>query len=445
MGISTTAAADGQQTPKPLLFTLERLLAIDAPTVAGALDAASGLLSEALGADKVDTSLYDPATDSLVADGTSDTPMGRRQRAIGMDRLPLANGGRVVEVFQTGVPYHTGRADRDPGVLAGFTTGLGVRSVFAVPLEVGGQRRGVLHAMDARPDFFGEQDRPFLTAVAHWIGLVIQRAELTERHTAEATERGRLLAADEVVTVLAHDLRNYLTPIKGRLDLIRARATREGRPTDRRDAEAADAALGRLGRLVRDLLDTSRLERGLFTIDPRPLDLAALARDTALALGTGAPPIRVEAPAQLCVYGDPSRLRQVLENLLANAVRHSPLDATVDVAVGRETGADRPQAVIIVSDRGPGIAPEVLPRIFERFVRGEGSNGLGLGLYLARRIVAAHGGALTAESSPGAGTRFRLTLPADEPADEERGEHRRIGAPGDGPATTPPGSDAPAR
>ncbi len=92
----------GTTAPDQLLSTLERLLAIQATDLKGALTEASEALAEGLGAEKIDAMLHDPASDSLVALGVSDTPMGRRQRAIGMDRLPLANGGRLVEVYRTG-------------------------------------------------------------------------------------------------------------------------------------------------------------------------------------------------------------------------------------------------------------------------------------------------------------------------------------------------------
>ncbi len=165
--MSTPTAGDAlARTSDTLLRALERLLAIDATSVKGALDQASQGLAEALGADKVDVFLHEPASASLVALGTSATPMGRRQHELGLNRLPLANGGREVEVYRTGEPYATGRADRDAGVVPGFRDALGIRSLIDVPLDVAGERRGVLQTASARPDFFTEDDRRFLTAVA---------------------------------------------------------------------------------------------------------------------------------------------------------------------------------------------------------------------------------------------------------------------------------------
>jgi signal transduction histidine kinase len=115
------------------------------------------------------------------------------------------------------------------------------------------------------------------------------------------------------------------------------------------------------------------------------------------------------------VAGDPARLRQCLENVLANAIQKSPATGAINIFVRREERADRTRcAVVEVIDEGPGIPPEQLPYLFERFRSGRGGEGgLGLGLYIAKRIAAIHGGDLVAESRPGKGARFTLTLPLE--------------------------------
>jgi two-component system OmpR family sensor kinase len=112
----------------------------------------------------------------------------------------------------------------------------------------------------------------------------------------------------------------------------------------------------------------------------------------------------------LVLVADPDRLRQALENVLANALQHSPVGAAVGVAIVREQRSDGLWAVVSVQDQGPGIAPELLPRLFTRFAAGPQSVGLGLGLYLAHSIAAAHGGTLTVASTPGAGDCFQFAL-----------------------------------
>ena len=334
----TTAATEAGSAQARRLATLERLLELEPVGLQPALDGAAQLVAEALGADKVDAFLHDPAIDSLVAVGTSDTPMGRRQRALGLDRLPLANGGRLVEAFRAGAPYRTGRADADPGELVGITRGLGVRSTLAAPLAVGGERRGLLAAASAAPERFTADDLRFLEAAARWVGAVAHRAELTERLAAEAAAAARRARPDELLAVVAHDLNNLLAPLKGRLDLLRRRAGRLAPEQVAAHAEAAAAAVERLRRFVGALLDAERLERGAFAVAPQPVDLAALARETAAAAAPGRGAVRVQAPPELLALADPERVRQALENLLGNALRHSPPGAEVLVAVDSEAG-----------------------------------------------------------------------------------------------------------
>ncbi|HYO29892.1 MAG TPA: HAMP domain-containing sensor histidine kinase, partial [Thermomicrobiales bacterium] len=168
-----------------------------------------------------------------------------------------------------------------------------------------------------------------------------------------------------------------------------------------------------------DLLDASRLDQGLFQLDVRPVDLAALVRETAAAFATPTNGIEVWTPDELVASIDPDRLRQAIENLLANAIKHSPPGQVVTVRVELEPGDDRRWIVVVVADKGPGIAPELLRRLFDRFSRGPDSAGLGLGLHLAGGIAEAHGGTLTVDSAPGAGARFRLALPDDRAVAEQ--------------------------
>ncbi len=181
-----------------LLETLQRLLAIQVPELRPALTEASNLVSEALGADKVDVFLLERETSSLVAMGTSETALGERQYALGMHRQPLANGGPAAGVFHTGDPYLTGRADDDPGQLRGMIEGLGVLSEIDVPLLATGERRGVVQVVSVRPDAFCERDVRFLGAVAHWIGMLTHRSEYVEQAIESARLAGQQDAAAEV-------------------------------------------------------------------------------------------------------------------------------------------------------------------------------------------------------------------------------------------------------
>ncbi len=413
MGIETHAPVIARDQVR-LLATLECLLEIDALDVDSALHQACQSVAEALGSDKVDAFLYDPDADRLVARGTSDTPMGRREHEIGMEVLPIANGGRVVEVFLTGTSYATGRADLDREELRGFTHGLGVRSEISVPLEIGGTRRGVLMVASAALEAFSADDARFCAAVAHWVGVAAHRAELIQQRQAAAAEEGRRMAAEELIRVLAHDLNNLIAPLKGRIDLIRRRGALADPQTIIAHADEASRSVERLRRFVGDLLDAERLERGAFALTPCAADLVVLVQDIASVFSSGGVEVRVQATEPVVALIDPDRLRQALENVVSNAIRYSPVGGAVTLVLSTEKREGRGWAVLTVTDQGPGIAPEVLPRLFDRFAAGPESSGLGLGLYIASRIAAAHGGSITAHSLPGQGATFRLILPLDQ-------------------------------
>ena len=301
--------------------------------------------------------------------------------------------------------------DRDTRELRGLRVGLGIRSDISVPLEVAGERRGVLSAVSQAPDFFSEGDLRFLRSVSRWVGVVAHHAELTEQASSEAAARARQRAAEELITVLAHDFRNLLTPVRGRLDLMARRARREGLDRYLSDAQEVVRSLDRLNRLVQDLLDTARLEQGLFDLNCEPIDLVDLANLTAAEFTSLAGAVEVRAPMdELVVSADSSRLRQVFENLLSNALKVQPENEPVIIEL---TTSDS-WAVVSFVDHGPGLSPDVIPHLFQRFAAGADSIGLGLGLYLAHGITVAHGGELEVDSHPGYGARFMVRLPRDQ-------------------------------
>jgi two-component system, OmpR family, sensor kinase len=401
--------------PARMLATLQQLLAIPAGDLRTALIHACNALAGALHADKVDAFLYDESRDSLVALGSSTQPLSSQQKKLGLDVLPLSNGGRVVHVYRTNEVFRTGRLREDPEELRGVKEGLKIQSKLGIPLTIGARLRGMVMIAALAPDAFSAEDEGFARSAVHWVGVVAHRAELMEHIERNAVEQGRKAAADELVTVLAHDLRNYLAPISGRLYALRQLAEASGDPVRLEHLDAAQRAITRVSSLITDLLDVARLDRGLFGMEPAPIDFAILARDSAAALATPAHGIIVRSNEPMTVMADASRLRQCVDNLLANAMAHSPDEAAVNVLVSRVRHENASWAQLEVIDEGPGIAKEVQPRIFERFVSGRGhEGGLGLGLYIARRIATAHGGDLQVESDLGKGARFILRIPEHE-------------------------------
>jgi signal transduction histidine kinase/CheY-like chemotaxis protein len=374
--------------------------------VTAALAAACGHIAAAFAADKVDAFLLDPASDTLIALGTSDTPMGRAQHARGLHRLPLANGGRAAAVFQTGEPWQDGHVERDREELVGIREALGVRSTLLVPYAVGGARRGVLQASAARPEAFAAADLRRLAVVARWVGLLAEREEAV----AKASVAAHLAA-------LAHELRTPLTSLQLAFGLLDAGdgalppAARGVLAIGRRNAQ-------RLATLVEDLLAADQLDAGALAIRRAPLDLRAVVAEAATAiaplLAEQGQTLALALPAPLPLAGDARRLGQVVANLLANAHRHTPRGSRIAVA-GRVAGDE---VVLTVSDDGPGIPDGELERIFARHHRAGATGGAGLGLAIARELAARHGGRLWAERPPGGGAAFHLALPrtASSPA-----------------------------
>ena len=263
-----------------LLHTLERLLGIEVTSVDAALNQASHLLAEVLGTEKIDALLLEHPTQTLVAVGTSQTPLSAKQRALGLDRMPLANGGTEADVFHSGVPYLTGHAEHDPNVLRGVREELGIRSMLEVPLVVAGERRGVLTAASTTPNAYSADEVTFLGAIAQWLGQLMHRAELVERLTREATEAARRETAAELLAVIAHDMGNLLTPIVGNAVILRMRAERQGRTEDVDLAATLVERVHRLRHFLDLLVDSRRLDEGFFGLTIQPVDLVALVRDT---------------------------------------------------------------------------------------------------------------------------------------------------------------------
>jgi two-component system, OmpR family, sensor kinase len=203
-----------------------------------------------------------------------------------------------------------------------------------------------------------------------------------------------------------------ISTVDARIRTIRRRAELEGRQVEVRHSDAALRSVARLTGLVSNILDAARIDQGVLALEPQTVELTPLVDEVIDALGTSQHRIERKAAEDVLIAADPKRVRQCLENILVNAVRHSPEEVPVTVFIRREKREKDEVARIDIVDQGPGVAPEVLPHIFERFVSGERSRGgLGLGLYLAKRIAILHNGDLTVEPKPGAGARFTLLLP----------------------------------
>ena len=220
----------------------------------------------------------------------------------------------------------------------------------------------------------------------------------------EDEQRRRQLLAD-----VSHELRTPLSVVQGNLEGLLDGVY----PADAEHLSSLLEETRTLARLVEDLRTLSLAEAGQLPLHPEPTDLASLVRDTL----TGARPqaqragVRLEAsiPGDLpALEIDPTRTREVLTNLVGNALRHTPSGGSITVRVGPAAAG---AVAVEVADTGSGMAPAVVSRVFERFYRGPESQGSGLGLPIARELVVAQGGEISAASTEGAGTTIRFTLP----------------------------------
>jgi signal transduction histidine kinase len=230
---------------------------------------------------------------------------------------------------------------------------------------------------------------------------------------------------DEFLSTASHELKTPLTAISLSAQMVGRQLDRGLLDVDRlkRHMTALQEQVVRATRLISDLLDVSRIHTGQMQIMRGPVDLAELTRATVqrardIQGDDSLTDIRldVDRTASLVIQGDEARLDQVLTNLLSNAVKYSPNGGEVEISVSQSSG----QVIVQVVDHGIGIPEADRERIFAPFnrtveARKSGIEGTGLGLYITRRIVEAHGGSIDVEATPGGGTTFRVSLPVGDP------------------------------
>jgi PAS domain S-box-containing protein len=229
-----------------------------------------------------------------------------------------------------------------------------------------------------------------------------------------------------LISTVAHELRSPLTSVKGFSSTLLRRWERFSDEQKRLMIETIEADADRVTRLISELLDVSRIDAGRLQIRPQPINVAAVFErhvERAVATGHDRERFVVDVPADLPeVWADPDRLDQILANLVENALRHG--DGSVTLAAGAahepvaQNGHRRPleHAVdLVVSDDGRGIDPAHRELIFSRFWHGSGRGSTGLGLYVVKGLVEAHGGRILVERAPSGGAQFRFSLPSKPP------------------------------
>jgi K+-sensing histidine kinase KdpD len=361
----------------------------------------------------------------------------RAQAAFGFDlaalrQIKLESGESI-----TGKVYETGQArlmstpaevalamaDMQPLNRAALAQALASEkpphSALAAPLRVGTRKLGVLVLETVgRPTAFAPSDLPFVQTLADLIALAIDRAQGIDEALAlrEARQADRLRS--EVMATLSHELRTPLASIKGYTTALLLEELVW--PEDKRQEflRLIDEECDNLQGMISEVLDSALIDAGQMTIEYQPVRLARLAQEIVedMQRRTDRHHLVVDFPDDFpIVDADPRRLKQVLRNILDNAVKYSPAGGLVMVR-GEVRSTD---VVVSVADQGVGISPEDLIPLFEKYFRVKSATGYhvagtGLGLPVARAIVEAHGGRMWAESKLGQGTRLFFSLPRTE-------------------------------
>jgi signal transduction histidine kinase len=279
------------------------------------------------------------------------------------------------------------------------------RTWVYLPLLVEDHAIGVIGLFYGEPTSFGEDDRRYMDLLARQCALALDRARLYE------LEREARRAREEALAIAAHDLRTPLSSISLSAALLEQADDEKIRQRGRVIRNAAERA----GELLRDLLDAAVIEQGRLRVHVAPGDGAALVGElrelfAPLAEARGITLLTGCSGDAGALLVDRARLHQALSNLLGNALKFTPEGGTVELRLAVGDGGIR----FVVRDTGPGIDPEGVPRLFDRYWQARATNraGVGLGLYIVKGIVEAHGGTIRVDTAPGAGTTFTLLLGA---------------------------------
>jgi PAS domain S-box-containing protein len=283
------------------------------------------------------------------------------------------------------------------------------RSLMTVPLIASGKVLGALTLVSSESGRrYDEDDLALAEELARRAALAVDNARLF--HEAQQATRAR----DEMLAIVAHDLRSPLNAVSMSCSLLLDSASGGERPTEQKQLTIMHRATERMNRLIQDLLDVERIDQGRLAVEPRPETMVAIVRDAVDMLRPLADAQALVLESEIAddlpkVLADPPRIQQVLSNLIGNAIKFTPRGGRIILRANPESAEVR----LAVIDTGPGIPPDQLPHVFGRFwqARANDARGIGLGLAIARGIVEAHKGRIWVESRLGEGSTFYITLP----------------------------------
>lgn len=393
----------------------------------------------------------DPAVEARLRELLAIQPGPRNPRSLSYQVLQTGRPVVLREITFDLVDEMYGRVPE----LAGYLRSLLPRSAMSLPLRVREEVLGAVNFAVSTPrPAYGPEDVALGRELAQLAALAIEHARLYE------AERRAVRVRDEVLSVVSHDLRTPLNAISVSESVLRALSDRGedaagqgagaggsvGEPshTVRRHLAVIRRSVQRMNRMIDDLLDAARLDADSFSLQRGPVDLGAVI-GRALDLlesqaAAGSLGLEWTGDRELpTVSGDGDRIAQVITNLVGNAIKFTDPGGSIELRT--ELGPE--EVRVSVADSGAGIPADRLERLFERFwsQTDEGEegrpDGTGLGLWIARGVVEAHGGRIWAESEPGVGSRFSFTLPLVRPDGSDSGtgggaaaQPRETGAPG---------------
>jgi signal transduction histidine kinase len=297
---------------------------------------------------------------------------------------------------------------------------LSMRLFLGIPLRLrDGMMGALVFGRFGGPPYTPEQIH-LAEFIASHVTQLLRRQQLVERIASLEAERRLSRLQADFIAMVSHELCTPLGFIKGYATTLLREDTTWDEATRREFLTIIDEEADRLRELIDDLLDSSRLQAGTLFMEFQPVRLDALIREASSRIRTRneSLTINLELKPGVIVYADPTRLAQVFDNLMNNAVKYAP-GAPVTITLDKKDG----KVHIAVRDTGPGIAAEHQAHLFERFYRVPGSRdiarGTGLGLFICRQITQAHSGEITVESSVGQGTTFHIYLPLSQ-TDQEK-------------------------
>ncbi len=388
--LSTVAAATVYDVAENLDTALDTMATISTETYGAELQRQIARLDAVIASAPEGLAIYDPL--AKIA----------RMNRIAEDMLGFPAAGRAITLGEQLARLRAETAERKPFPVEETPPARALRGEMVQNVAM------VLHRPDGIILWVLVSAAPVRMPEGALLGAVAAFRDVTAQHELEEQR-------EDILRAISHDLRSPLSAILGHAELLARHLQKADLERERLSADAIAINARRMNAMIQDLVDAARLESGQLRLNRQLVDLRSFISDLLRRLGpameTGR--IRAEVPEGLPpVSADPDRLERILTNLLSNALKYSSPGSEVLVSAQRWDG----DVVTSVSDRGPGIPPEDLPKLFQRYARTTVSQarreGLGLGLYITRQLVEAHGGHIWVESQVGVGSTFSFSLPA---------------------------------